>query len=137
LRRHKERDWEIKLAAITGKCFLIRREIENRHGSISRNILNLRIPKGRVDTGSLYTRDLYVTRLGKEISVLEKDLELKEEERAETQNRYLEASRDRKVLDKLKEKREAQYYLEQKREDFKIADDISNGAATRKRVTGG
>jgi flagellar FliJ protein len=137
LRRHRERDWEIKLASITGKCVLLSQEIESRHGHLNITIGARRLPLGALDTGMLYSRDLYMARLETEILELGKELQVREEEREETRQKYLEAATERKVLDKLKEKREAEYYGEQKKEDFKVADDITTGNATRRRIMGG
>jgi len=48
---------------------------------------------------------------------------------------FLEASRERKVLDKLKEKREKEYRKTRLNEDTKVLDDISSGALSRLGVT--
>ena len=45
---------------------------------------------------------------------------------------YLEASKERKVLDKLKERQEGEFYREQLREEVKGMDDISNAMYIRK-----
>ena len=56
-------------------------------------------------------------------------LTLSEQEREKIQKEYLEASRDRKVLSKLRERREAQYAKERKLEEVKEIDDINTGRA--------
>ena len=50
---------------------------------------------------------------------MEEELEEKMEQRSEVQQRYQEVSRDKKVLEKLKSKREADYYSQAKLEEFK------------------
>ena len=49
----------------------------------------------------------------------------------EARNAFLEASRERKVLDKLKEKRQKEYRKEMLGEEAKVLDDISGGASAR------
>jgi flagellar FliJ protein len=55
----------------------------------------------------------------------------------EARTLYLEASRDRKILDKLREKREGEYRKIVSAGEIKVIDDISGGAAARKGVSGG
>jgi flagellar FliJ protein len=56
---------------------------------------------------------------------------------AEARERYLEASRERKVLDKVKERRYAEYRKAALAEEVKVLDDISGGAPARAAVSGG
>jgi flagellar FliJ protein len=49
---------------------------------------------------------------------------------------YLEASRDRKVFDKLKEKRGAEYRKEMFAGETKVLDDISGGVRARAGISG-
>jgi flagellar FliJ protein len=78
----------------------------------------------------------YITRLLIEIEELTVKLEQKQKERQKVQEKFLEASRDRKILDSLKEKREQQYRREQNREDMKILDDLAGAQAVRKMAEG-
>jgi flagellar FliJ protein len=55
----------------------------------------------------------------------------------EERERYLEASRQRKVLDKLKEKRARQYHRAALAGETKILDDISGGREARDRAAEG
>ena len=66
------------------------------------------------------------------IKALEEELQEKERQRSEVQRRYQEVSRDKKVLEKLKEKREADYYSRAKLEEFKAVDDLNSSQFVRK-----
>jgi flagellar protein FliJ len=43
--------------------------------------------------------------------------------------RYLEASKERKVLDKLRERREGEYYERQLDDEYRAVDDMNTSAA--------
>jgi flagellar FliJ protein len=137
LRRYRETEWELKLASITGRCLLIRQKIQENGQDIVHTIRSRQVNVGLLDLNMLFAAELYISRMDQEIGSLGEELEIREKEREEIKNQYLEVSRDRKVLDKLREKREAGYYREQKKEEFKIADDITTGRAARENVTGG
>ncbi len=137
LRRYREREWELKLATITGRCLLINQRIQQNRHNIVQTIGGRQMSVGRLDLNLLFTCELYMSRMDHEIGSLERELELRERERDEINQRYLEVSRDRKVLGKLREKKEANYYRDQKKEEFKIADDITTGRSARVNVMGG
>ncbi len=137
LRRYREREWELKLATITGRCLLINQRIQQNRNNIVQTITDRQMSVGRLDLNLLFICELYMSRLDTEIGTLESELELREGERDEINQKYLEVSRARKVLEKLREKKEADYYREQKKEEFKIADDITTGRSARVNVMGG
>jgi flagellar FliJ protein len=124
IRRYKERLWEMKLAEITGKCV----RLEN-------HILDLRNEKnayaGFSSGGALYsaadilTREHFRSRLGREMDETAGQLEKARAEREDINRSYLAASRERKVLDKLKERKAEEYYEDQRREESKIMDEAA------------
>jgi flagellar FliJ protein len=123
LRRHHEQEWEIALGRITGECVRLRSRIDELRGA-----------RGHVAGESRTAYDLshelakaaYVVRLDAEARRLEKELAQKEEKRKEVQEEFLKASRARKVIDKLREREEASYYAEERREEARELDDIAN-----------
>ena len=135
LRRHHEREWEMKLAQVAGACVLMQGEIDSRHGRKVENLRAYDRSLGRIDLNDLYNRDLFRSRLESEILALEQALIEKTAERDEVQKKYLAASRLRKVLDKLKERKQAEFVRIQKQEEFKALDDISTGNASRNKIT--
>ena len=77
----------------------------------------------------------YILRLDstKEALLIEAaQAELKVEEAREV---FIEASRERQVLDKLKEKRQKEYRKTRLNEETKVLDDISSGATARNELT--
>jgi len=72
-----------------------------------------------------------MARLTQEIEKKSAELKSCRRKREEIQAEYLKCSRDRKVLDNLKEKRMAEYMRAQKIEEVKQVDDINTGRAAR------
>jgi len=136
LRRYTEKQWEIKLAGVTGRCAVIRDEIRIKRGDI-RRVRGVRsAASGQIDVGLLQAGDRFALRMDHEIGVLNRELAAKQEERRKVQEKYLDASKNRKVLDKLRERREREYYAEHKKEAFKTADEISLGRTARRKAKG-
>ena len=80
-------------------------------------------------------RELYVQRLAAERARKTAELAVRTREMEEVRARYLEAARDRKVLDKLKDRRAGDYYERQRDEEYKTIDDL-NTARTPLRRSG-
>jgi flagellar protein FliJ len=131
LRKHQEREWELKLADITGKCLLLENGIRACERNILASLDDRRSEGGALDIQSFMTHELYTARLRQEIKAHRAELEIRHRERAEIQLGYLEAAKKRKVLDKLKERRAAEYYLVAKREEFNTADEVNNASLIR------
>jgi len=131
LRRWKEREWELKLARAQGECLLL----ENRIRQIGEEIGASRLAQfsdgRRVDVEAMARRELYVQRLAVERERAQVTLVEKRREMEKVRAGYLEASRDRKVLDKLKERRSEEYYDRQLDEEYKAVDDLASSAAAR------
>ena len=132
LRKHREREWEIRLAGITGECVRLRREIEERDLNRAKALVDS-IPgrTGELDVLDLINSQNYINRLEQEVERKGIDLAGCEAKREEVQASFLEVSRDRKVLDKLKEKRSFGYKKSQRIEEIKQIDDINTGRAVR------
>jgi flagellar FliJ protein len=126
LRRWKEREWELVLARVQGECLLLEQRIEE----IGREVGTIRLAgyvTGKViDVEFMALRELFVQRLAVERERTREKLTERRKELERVRARYLEASRDRKVLDKLKERRAAEYYEHQVDEEFKTIDDMNN-----------
>lgn len=133
LRQHKEREWELKLARATGICLKIQRRIQEIDELISKTIEFLFKPDAISDYAYRISSELYMARLRNERRNRKEELAKREKEREEVQKIYLEHSKKRKVLEKLKEKQEEEYYSLMKKEEFKTMDDINNGVFTRKK----
>lgn len=73
-----------------------------------------------------------MNRMDREKLRLQDELEQKTREREECLRKYLEVSREKKILEKLKERKQAQYYVEQKVEEFKSLDETNSCQTIRK-----
>ncbi len=134
LRRWKEREWELALAKILGECLLLEKRIAEIAEEISSSLLSVFVSGTRIDIEAMARRELYVQRLAvererKRATLVERRVELER-----VRGKYLEAARDRKVLDKLKERQQGDYYAYQTDEEYKSIDDMNTSGATRARL---
>ncbi len=136
IRKYREREWELKLAVITGICVSLENEIKDVLAEKSRSFRRRYELFGN-DVNGLKTMELFMARLERKAEKLKKELAIRELEREEIQKQYLAVSKERKVLEKLKEKRADEYYREQMQEEMKVLDDISTGARAREFVREG
>jgi flagellar FliJ protein len=132
IRSHRERQWLAKLAAASGLCARLMRKITET-GEAARGAFYIDSRKGNeLDLAVLTYRENYINRLGRERMSLEKELEQRKRQHSEVQQKYQEVSRDKKVLEKLKEKRESDYYKQAKLGEFKEVDDLNSSQFLRK-----
>ncbi|MBN1649380.1 MAG: flagellar export protein FliJ [Spirochaetales bacterium] len=122
IRRHREELLEIELGRAVGRCIRIQHEIDRRMAE-RRRILT---QTGSDDIRAEFAKGVYVYRMEKEAGKLRKELVEAEKVRERAKQKFLEASRERKVLDKLKERRQTEYNRAQKAEEIKTSDDLVN-----------
>ncbi|MBI9103236.1 MAG: flagellar export protein FliJ [Spirochaetales bacterium] len=130
LRERKEKDWETKLGEVVSRCNKLKRDIRECE-RLHRETLGVRSADGGL--GQLAASEFYMRRMREDVIKFQAELEKTEIEKDKVQVKYLEASRDRKVLEKLKEKQETEYYKEQLKEEMKMIDDINTSTAVRKK----
>ncbi|HUX21860.1 MAG TPA: flagellar export protein FliJ [Spirochaetia bacterium] len=124
IRKYRELEWELKLAAVTGECVRLKNEIDEM--DISRRMtLAQRFDIAGLDMAYLTASEHYMRRLDAHTRADQQALIEKERERDRVREDYLSVSRDRKVLDSLKEKRAAVYRREQLKEEILQVDDMS------------
>jgi flagellar protein FliJ len=133
LRRWKEREWEVALAKILGECLLLERRLVEIAAEISASLHSVFLGGNRIDIEAMARRELFVQRLARERERTQATLVEKRKELEEVRAKYLEAAKERKVLDKLKERRAGEYYEHALDEEFKTIDDMNTAAATRER----
>jgi len=130
LRKYDEQQWEIKLGQTTGRCNALKKKIEERRSS-RKQTFNQR----HLDTGDMrmfmYVEN-YTHRMDQEITELRAELEQAEKERKDVQEKFLEVSKKRKILDKLKERKQQMYYKQQEKQEQKVLDEISSAQYARK-----
>jgi flagellar FliJ protein len=129
LRRWKEREWEIALAKILGECLLLENRIREIGSEIGESRLAVFTDGARVDVEAMTRRELYVQRLARERERAQVTLVERRREMEKVRAKYLEASKERKVLDKLKERQAGEYYERQRDEEYKTVDELNTAAA--------
>jgi flagellar FliJ protein len=132
LRIHRERETEIVLGKAVGALSIIERNLEVLAREQFRAGQERFSPE--YGTAEILAHDFYIRRLDETRDRLLKDAAAAELMVEEARDEYLEASRERKVLDKLKEKRQREYHKAREDEDIKNTDDISGGASARKMI---
>ncbi|MDR2758103.1 MAG: flagellar export protein FliJ [Spirochaetaceae bacterium] len=130
LRIHRERETKIALGKAIGTLSLIEHNLEE----LARERFNAGEERfsPAYGTADILVHDLYIRRLEETQDRLLQEAAAAELKVEEARDEYLDASRDRKVLDKLKEKRWGEYRKIREAEDIKNLDDISGGASARK-----
>lgn len=129
LRKYREREWEHKLADATRICINLQREIDDRYSGKSQ-VLHSRFQSGMSPT-ELFAYHLYTARLDQEISSRQFSLMQGEKERLKVQEGYIEASKNRKVLENLKDRQALAYNKIKKLEEVRELDDINTGRVGR------
>jgi flagellar FliJ protein len=131
LRRWKEREWEIRLAHAMGKVIALQNRIAEIGAEIGASYGRSFATGAAIDIAAMARRELYVQRLAAERERKAAELAVRTREMEEVRARYLEAARDRKVLDKLKDRRAVEYYEHQRDEEYKAIDDMNTAAPLR------
>lgn len=128
LREGQEREWENRLAAVTGECAKITNQIEQYRAEKSRCAVDNQFR----DVNSLMAVANYQARMDSQVKNAQNTLVLKEKERESVLKDFIEASKKRKILDKLKEKKLNEYHHLRNKFEEKMNDDINNAAYGRK-----
>jgi flagellar FliJ protein len=131
LRRWKEREREIALAKVLGEVLLLERRIAEIGQLIGASLFGEFRRENRIDVEAMARRELYAQRLAHEREQRRTVLAVKRGELDQARARYMEASKERKVLDKLRERREAEYYKQAVDEEFREIDDMNTASSTR------
>ncbi len=132
IRSYREQRAEIALAEITGTCVRIRRSIEEKNREKAK--AHVECYASGLSPAGLAAYQRYTARLDYEIKRHEEELGKAEEERSRRQREYLEVSKERKVLDKLRERREAEYLKSQRLDEIEKIDDINSSRYAGKGV---
>ncbi len=121
-RRDIEEEWEIRLAKVNGEYNRIALDIER----VDRDARDALDGGSRAAGGEeAHAWGLYRWRLESQRLQLTRALAAKDEERARIRKRFLEATRDRKIISRLKEKKMEEYRKYLIKEEIKRLDDLS------------
>lgn len=123
VREYYERIAEMKLAAAAGTCALLERNLAE-NARATRDAAHQRFGAGR-ELPDMRSAELYARRLSDERERLLKALAFAEADRETARQGYVAASRETKLITKLRERSEAEYYRNAVREETKTLDDLS------------
>ena len=132
LRLNRERETEIEL----GKRVGILAALELRIKNIAEEKVQAAKNRFSGSFSQIRSYEFYILRLDQTRDSLLKEAALAELEVEKAREIYLEASRDRKILSKLKERQEKEYRRSVNLEEIKIIDDLSSGRVARRAVAG-
>jgi len=133
LRRYTEQEWELKLAEVTGRVVAAEQEMmewgQRRHGT-----RRFHAGAGTVDMLLMQSREDYVNRIDQRVLELTNQLVALETERMKVREGYVEASRKRKALTRLRERQADEYYRDALREEGRVLDEIAGSQLIRSRM---
>ena len=134
LREYRERETEIELGKAVGALTQIEHKIaavtEERSRVAGEQLVSVR------STADILAFDRYILRLDSAKATYLEEAAKAEDKVEEARGVYLEASRDRKVLDNVKERRQREYRKRMFAEETKVLDDIASGVKARKLASG-
>ncbi len=123
VRAYYERMARLALAEKSGRCSLLEQDLRaNAEKTLQAG--RERFGRGR-NLADFMATELYVRRLGQERERTMKALAAAELEREKARKTYIEKSRDKEILDKLRERKEADYYKVQNRAEIMELDDAA------------
>lgn len=128
LRAHKEEEWRLKLGQAQAECS----RIENQIQLLQRERSAVFSADGGDDMDYHLSRSLYLGRIEEKTRELRQDLDNANIRKEEVLKTYTEVRREYEAINKIKEKRVAEYRKEWFREEAKEIDDIANS-----RIAGG
>jgi len=134
LRKYSEEEAKLEL----GRAIGVLADLENRIALLGQERVraaSLQFSPGN-SAAQIQQYMFYLIRLDNTKEQLLKETALAELKVEEAREAFLEASRELKVLEKIKEKQQKEYRKEVFAEETKVLDDISGGAPARNLVTG-
>ena len=125
IRKFKERERSLELAEVTGRYISKEKEIE-KFASLRKQILKSRFisADNNMSADSVFS-DSQISAVREKIALLTVELEEIGREREKVRERYIEALKEKNVLEKLKEKKKAEHRKEESGKENKALDDIS------------
>jgi len=125
LRAHREQEALYRLAEATGHCVRLARRIQELGQERGAAYRSAPAQTGSLDLGLFAYRERYLAWLESSRKRLKAELAARESQRLEVQARYLEAAREHKVLEKLKERRAAEHRRLARIDEFNVLDEVA------------
>ena len=129
LREYRERETELELGKAVGVLSALELRIKN---IAQEKVLAVENRFSGQSFNEMRSYEFYILRLDKTRDTLLEAAARAELEVEQARKIYLEASRDRKVISKLKERQEKEHRRAMNLEEIKIIDDLSGGVVARK-----
>jgi flagellar FliJ protein len=137
LRAHREQEALYRLAEATGHCVRLARRIRELGQERGAAYRSAPAPTGSLDLGLFAYRERYLAWLEASRKRLKAELTARESARLQVQARYLEAAREHKVLEKLKERRVAEHRRLARIEEFNVLDEVAASRGVCEEGVGG
>jgi len=134
LRENRERETEIELGKAVGELSALELRIKQTAEAKAAAAQNRFSARNNFNVMRNY--DFYILRLDQTKEALLEAAARAELEVEKARQVYLEASRDRKIISKLKERQEHEYRRAMNLEEIKAIDDITGGLSARKAAVG-
>ncbi|HUX51554.1 MAG TPA: flagellar export protein FliJ [Spirochaetia bacterium] len=143
VREYAERQLEIRVADATRVCL----DLTGRIDALAAERAETAMERGSdsaesaersslLDMATLVARDRYMVLIDRKTEELSMELAIRDQERETIREKLAEASRARKVLDKLKERKNDEYYHEIQRHANSVIDELGGSGVIRKRQKG-
>jgi flagellar FliJ protein len=123
VRAFYERRAELALAAKAGKCALLEEKLKETARSRAATAREM-FARG-MTIADYRASELFIFRLDKDRDRLIEELARAEVEREAARLDYVEKRKSREVIEKIKERRQAEYYRLAEREEIKALDDLA------------
>lgn len=131
LRENIEKEWEAKLGKANREVQLVQNRIDLLWEKLHTSHLT------QVDVHQFQIKCIYEDRLNYQVDNEKVLLKEKEIERDNVKEVYLQKSKDRKILDKLKDKSIKKYKKDLLKEDSVIIDELNSASKIREKMLGG
>jgi flagellar export protein FliJ len=131
VRSFYERKAEMVLAEKAGRCALLDAQLRELAESRLRARSEM-FSSGRM-IADFYASEAYLRRLDRDKERVVSELAAAELEREAARVQYVEKRKDREAIEKLKERRQAEYYRLALREETKVLDDLARRPAPEAR----
>lgn len=129
VREFQEEAAKARLAEKAGACAILELRLEE-NAALTLEAAKARFRKGG-STADFQAGERYAIRLSRERERLMKALAVAEAEREVARELYVEASKAKELIQKLRERAEEEYYKSERREEFKALDDMAAIARAR------
>jgi flagellar export protein FliJ len=132
LRRYAEREWELKLSEVTSRVIAVEQEILD-WGRRRHDTRRYHADAGTIDMSVMKSCEEYVSLIDARVMTLQHRLVALEAEREKVREGYIDASKKRKALTRLKERQADEYYRNALRQEGRVLDEIAGSQVIRRR----